>query len=388
MSKPRQTKSGGWELCITHKLLPRRLFFTFDTELAAVAYDTEAQKWLRAGVVPPALVPKTEQPANRSKFSVIIQAWRNTGKASTCDDHILEWLMHEPTVAAIDLSALTYQWAERWVTDMKMRKNLAPSSIRQRVQAIAKVVDWYIRSHPDTPMINPLKLLPRGYSAYTQQEGELAAVGGGAARHDLVRERRLHAGEADRIREVLRGVRKLEGSERGPMLPDDNSLALLFELILHTGVRLREAYTVMREDVNLSRRVIRIRTTKQRHGKVVYREVPIRPELHAALSASPPTGEGALFPFWDGTEGDLRKATGRLSSKFRNVFRHAGCDDLVEHDLRHEATCQWYELRDRAGGWMFRPEEVNKIMGWAPGSVMGARYASFRADSLADRLWA
>ncbi len=37
---------------------------------------------------------------------------------------------------------------------------------------------------------------------------------------------------------------------------------------------------------------------------------------------------------------------------------------------------------------MFRDAEINEIMGWAPGSKMTARYASFRGEDLAARLWA
>ena len=60
---------------------------------------------------------------------------------------------------------------------------------------------------------------------------------------------------------------------------------------------------------------------------------------------------------------------------------------MREHDLRHEATCRWLELRDAAGGWMFRLEEVNRIMGWSTSSTMAQRYASFRGADLAQRLW-
>lgn len=98
-------------------------------------------------------------------------------------------------------------------------------------------------------------------------------------------------------------------------------------------------------------------------------------------------GEGLLFPFWDGNEESLTRTSSKMSAKFAKIFEHAPCDGLTEHDLRHEATCQWYELNDSSGGWMFRSEEINKIMGWAPGSTMGARYASFRVLSLAERLW-
>jgi integrase len=93
----------------------------------------------------------------------------------------------------------------------------------------------------------------------------------------------------------------------------------------------------------------------------------------------------ALFPMMDGVE-DYRPVGKRISGNFRTAFQYAGIDDLTEHDLRHEATCQWFELRDGAGGWLFRQEEINRVMGWTPGSTMAQRYASFRAQDLAERL--
>lgn len=60
---------------------------------------------------------------------------------------------------------------------------------------------------------------------------------------------------------------------------------------------------------------------------------------------------------------------------------------MHEHDLRHEATCQWFELKGKDGHWLFRPEEIHKIMGWSPRSTMAQRYASFRGEDLASRLW-
>ncbi len=53
----------------------------------------------------------------------------------------------------------------------------------------------------------------------------------------------------------------------------------------------------------------------------------------------------------------LKKVTQRLSDRFASAFRYACCPDLHEHDLRHEATCRWLELRDANGQWMFRLED-------------------------------
>jgi integrase len=95
-----------------------------------------------------------------------------------------------------------------------------------------------------------------------------------------------------------------------------------------------------------------------------------------------------LLPFWDGDEANLPDVTNRLSKRFKTLFEYAGCVDLTEHDLRHEATCRWFELRSPDGSWMFRQEEISKIMGWVPGSSMAERYASFRVEDMAARLWA
>ena len=77
----------------------------------------------------------------------------------------------------------------------------------------------------------------------------------------------------------------------------------------------------------------------------------------------------------------------RLSFRFRIAFEYMDIVGLHEHDLRHEATCRWLELKDADGRDLFRLEELNKIMGWKPGSVMAQRYASFRGVDLAQRLW-
>lgn len=385
MAKPRKTPNGSWELCIQHKLLPSRTYRTFTTEAEAVEYCIEVHRWLASGVVPASL---RDAPGVKVEpmLTVLIQQWRNAGHLSPTDDALLGWLLSDDKVKVVRLSGLTYQWAESWITDLKQRRFLAPSSIRQRVQALNKVLEWYLRSNPTTAQINPLRLLPRGYSVYTDTDAKVLQAKGQANRVDVVRDRRLLPGEVDRIRATIRGARP-NGKERG--VPLHPGMPELFEVIIYTGLRLREAYTLMREDIDLSQMVIRAKTTKQRNGKVVYRLVPIRPELYPTLKAFLKPGVGPLFSdIWNGDDALLTITSNRLSARFAKVFELAPCDSLTEHDLRHEACCQWFELRDTNGNWVFRAEEINKIMGWAHGSVMASRYASFRAEDLAQRLWA
>ena len=117
------------------------------------------------------------------------------------------------------------------------------------------------------------------------------------------------------------------------------------------------------------------------------------PAAHAALEAYFSTRELAakdyLFPFME-EEADLpiKKVSARLSARFKTAFQYADCHGLKEHDLRHEATCRWFEMKDPKGNWLYRLEEINKIMGWSANSVMAQRYASFRSEDLAARMWA
>lgn len=171
------------------------------------------------------------------------------------------------------------------------------------------------------------------------------------------------------------------------------ALSALFTLIVWTGLRLREAYTLTRGQVQLDALKLRVRTSKQWHGNVKWREVPVRPELlpvlREYLEVLPNEGaEQLIFPFWDGDPDEMDRVSHKLSNRFRTVFAYAGCDGLAEHDLRHEATCRWYEMRyPKTGDWMFREVEIPGMMGWAPGSKMPQRYASFRAEDLAARMY-
>lgn len=216
---------------------------------------------------------------------------------------------------------------------------------------------------------------------------------GKIAKVDVVRDRRLLPGEHEKITDALNG-HKREDRQRELQMKEPEALRMLFTLIFYTGIRLMEAYTLRVDQINMNGRFINVKCSKQWYGRVKYRDVPMRRELHAALSdflTAPGIADGEfLFPWLDDEvdEKTMKKVTAKLSSQFSRVFKYAMCEGLTEHDLRHEATCQWYELREPSGQWMFREKEIEKVMGWAPGSKMGSRYASFRAEDLAQRLWA
>lgn len=391
MAKPRQKPGGRWEIALRHPAIPGgRRYYTFDTEAEALAYAEQWRMMKQAGIAPPAEMLKplaTQDPS----LGAVLRHWANSGLAAPSQQITIGSLMRE--VGDVRLSGATYAWLTGYVQALKTReRNLAPNSIRQRVQCIGRAIDEFLRHHPTIIASSPVKLLPRGYSTYSDRDKALAEAAGAKPKADVARERRLLPGEETRIVAALSGHIRPD-RERALELRGGNALLTLFLLIVNTGLRLREAYRLKRAQVDLDAKVILAQSTKQWRGKVVFRGVPMRPEVHSALVAylstrsMLPTAD--LFPFQTEEPGlTLTRVTQRLSDRFRIAFAYAGCDDLREHDLRHEATCRWFELRDASGGWMFRTEEVNRIMGWAPGSTMAQRYASFRGEDLAARLWA
>jgi integrase len=393
MSSVRQTKTGAWEVDVRSKLLPRRRTFLFETEGLARSWAADVDKLLTAGIVPPQLTEVAKKTHKATLLGPVIRAYLQRDQHSASDEEVLGRLFTE--LGHVKLDDIAFAWCEKWVRDLKTVSNLSPSTIRKRVGGLSRVLDWHLRSNPGAQFANPLHLLPRGYSTYTKGDAKVVVALKGTPKVDVVRDRRLGPGEEGRIRAALAGEKR-EDKERALSLPDGHAMGVLYDVIVGTGVRLREGYTLRLECVDFHRKSLRVRQSKEWYGKVVYRDVPMRREVHDTLvpwvryrQHELGSKEGLLFPFWDGTEDeDLHKTvSSRLSHRFTDLFKYARCDGLREHDLRHEATCRWFELRDARGNWMFRTEEISKFMGWKPGSRMSQRYASFRAEDLAARLW-
>ena len=390
MARARQKPSGKWEIGLRHPSLPGgRRYFTFDTEAEANAYAEQWRVMKMANIEPPAelLKPKALTDATLAQ---VVRAWANSGHAAPTQQSALGSLVME--VGAVRLEDATYAWLTKYLQHLKVEKNLAPGSIRHRIQALGRCIDEWARHHPDVVMQNPVRLLPKGYSSYNERDRAMVEAAGKTAKADVARDRRLNPGEEDKIVWALSGGQR-EDRPRGLQLKGGNALLTMFLLIVGTGIRLKEAYTLRRNQIDMAEKVIRVQSSKQWRGKVVFRDVPMRPEVHEALSVYLSTRamlpQAWLFPFMDEEPGiDIKTVSQRLSFRFKLAFEYAGVFGLREHDLRHEATCRWLEMRDTTGNWMFRPEEVNRIMGWSANSTMAQRYASFRGADLAARMWA
>ena len=373
-----QERGGRWQVRVVHKLLSKPFFSTFTDQAEARQYAAQLESLLERGIVPAELVdaPKrTENPL----LSKIITAYLADSNIAASDRPTLRLVSTvEGHTRLMDVNAT---WADLWVSRMKVTDNLAPSTIRKRVESLARVIDWHWRRRGDA-VVNPLRHMPHGYASPTAAEVKALKVAGKDVRRDVARDRRLDAAEVAAVRQALAGVKS---DKRERPLPKDAAFALLFELLLGTGMRLREAYRLRVDQIDFVRWVIRVEGSKGHRGAIKPRVVPMVHSLRKPLQVWCRDRVGLVLPFWDGTPEDLPRCTSRLSNRFSTLLDYAGVTEATEHDLRHTATCGWFELRDAAGRWVFSEIEVCRIMGWSD-TRMALRYASMRGEDLAARL--
>jgi integrase len=364
MSVSVQARAGRFQLRVKHKLLPKPFFSTFDTEPEARAYGQQLQRLLKAGIVPQELAEAPAAP--EPLLTRVVDEYQKLAPVTPSDTALLASM--RPEIEGV--RGVTTQWVDAYLLSLKTR-SLTPGTIRKRIGVLARVWAWHIRRSTragEAPQANPLRMLPAGYSQYGPADP--------GAREDQVRDRRLAPDEQKRILAALAGQKR---QDRERALTPCPHFTLLFWVILLTGMRLREAYTLRWDQVRKG--FIVVEGTKGTRGRKKPRVVPISPELQAKM---PEPGQGRVFPFWDGTPEDLRACTLRLSARFAALFRYAEVDDFTEHDLRHEATCRWYEMRRPDGAWVFGEVEIMRIMGWSS-TKMALRYASLRGEDLAAR---
>lgn len=397
MSHHVRPRGQRWELRVKHKLLPRSFYATFPTEAEGNSYGQQLDAMLDRGIVPAELLAGEPRSADDPLLVAVVRAYINGAPHLTAsDDKLLGSMLGD--LVGLRVSSVTYRWAGEWVRRLKVGDHLAPGTIRKRVGALGRVLDWHLATamkpgETAAAPVNPLRLLPSGYSQYTEAEqrelaGKVVAGRPVGHRHDQRRDRRLLSDEEARIRQALAGIKRPDrerpwtgAADAGP----DAGFDLFFALIVDTGLRLREAYRLRVDQVDTARGFLRVDGSKGARGAVKPRVVPLKRHLRDQLAAWCAGRVGLLWPYWDGTPEDLDPATRRLSARFASLFRYADVPAMTEHDLRHEATCRWFELRDSAGRWVFSDVEVARIMGWSNLS-MALRYASLRGEDLAARL--
>jgi len=369
----KRVRNGTWHFTVRRKgLLPKPIYLSFATEEEGDRYCKHLESLLDHGIVP------REFAENRGKPKTIAKAiveYTDAEHISKQDAPVLELLRER--VGKIELTALTYAWCSEWVSSMKRKDHLAPSTIRHYVGALARCIDWCCR-HEYMPG-NPLRALPKRYATYNEKDASFLPEEAEVP-DDEPNDRRLEPGEHERILRVLKTDYVPDGKQRGLALEHREALTLMYWWAIRAGMRLSEMYTLTTDQVDAARRTIFLDRTK--NGSK--RQVPMFPEAVAAWeSYSLPNGasrvesENFVFPWWSGgDEAERRRVTSLLSRQWARIFAQAGCAGLTFHALRHEATC-WVYLNTQLSD-----VQIAKMMGWKS-LKMALRYANLRGSDLA-----
>lgn len=394
-------RGSGWTLTVRHKALPRPYYRTFDTEEEATTYGKQLEAILKRGIVPQSILESInakKSPAEASPaVTAVVLNYLRSAPCSASETEVLTVMLTE--LEGYLISDITFDWAEKYVRYLKSPRdgvvgasrrklgNLAPGSIRKRVSALSRVIDWYWRknSNPnDSFPLNPLKHLPRGYSVYNHND--VVALEGTRyePKNDVARNRRLSDAEIQAIEKWLLANEWIVQTEYGPknISPD---LLMFVHLAIHTGMRMREIVRLRVNQIDWARRFINVEGSKGHRGSIKPRTVAIKPYLEDLLHEWCRNRVGLVLGFWNGDPKQLRTLSSTLSSKFRTLFKAVGIENFTEHDLRHTACCIWVEMRLPDGGWVMSDVDVCRTMGWSD-YKMYLRYASLRGEDLAARM--
>lgn len=372
----KRNRNGKWEFIIKRSgLLPKPIYLTFADEDEGDVYVRRLEMLLDRGVVPEEFAVAVN--AKHPRVRALIVDYRQTQAVSAADTDYLAVLL-DRLPPKLELRQLTFDWVSSWVTSLKRIDNLAPSTIRHHVGALARCLDWVVAK--GAMPVNPLRQLPRGFAEYTAEDGRIVARHkvGGAVKRTTERDRRLAPEEEARIRALLSGEKPL-GRQRAFALNEEAALKAMFDLALESGMRMSEMYTLTIDQLDFPKRTIFLSKTKNGNK----RQVPMTTVSQGLLQSYLGTRrQGQLFPWWSGERSieEMKRCTSMLSGQFARVFDGAGCPDLRFHDLRHEATSRFFERTT------LTDLQIAKITGHTDPRQL-ARYANLRGSDLAARLW-
>jgi len=370
----KRTRNGIWHYVIKNaELLPKPIYLSFSNEREGDEYVRRLEGLLARGVVPDEFTKKREVQKSLREAVRRYLAEQHTGY----DDTKLLQIVLQRLPIDMPLSALTFTWATGWITSLKREQNLAPSTIRKHVGALARCLDW-LAGHGDVPF-NPLRSLAKGYASYTPSDVAALAIIEGREKEDTKRDRRLESEEEIRIRGILAGE-KPQGRQRAFELHEVESLKLLFDTALESAMRLSEMFKLSVYQVDLKKQTIFLEKTKNGSKRQVPMSSVLLKLMKVAVKDRDP--EELLFPWWDGDRDRLvvKRASTQLSRQFARIFSAARCVNLHFHDLRHEATSRLYERTT------LTDVEIMKITGHSSLKEL-ARYANLRGSTLSARLW-
>ncbi|MDP5008215.1 MAG: site-specific integrase, partial [Glaciimonas sp.] len=221
MATKRQRSSGSFEYILKNKaLLPKPISLTFDNEEEGDAYVEKLEALLKAGIVPTEFQQDASKPRN---IRECIAQYIAAVSVPDSDKTLLKVCI--PKVGSVSLVAFDYAYVENWVQSLKVESNLAPSTIRHYVGALARCLDWVMRRR--FIAVNPIRMLPRRYASYNESDVVLVAKKGGSAKIDIERDRRLERNDEIKIIKIFDG-QKEKDKERPFELRRKAALWLIF----------------------------------------------------------------------------------------------------------------------------------------------------------------
>jgi integrase len=395
-------RGGKWEAVIHHRSLPRTgRSMTHPTEREARIWKLEELERLEAHLSAVAVAAGVQDmdpkkaalydSRPRTLRAILKEFAAHPRGARTLNAKTQAEIMANEEGTDIDLTKIDILWTEKRL-EMWKGEQLKPNTITKKIGILRAAVKWWSLEYFVTTGVqrpgNPFADMRDGYAQYAFNDPK--------KQQDGQRDRRLKPGEYEAIMDVIDGVtpRKCHRKINNPL-----ETRTLFRVIVSTGLRLREAYRLRVSDLDMENDIITVRASKMtRPGARIegMRRVPMTVELHGALEEYVATqrilgridGDDApLFPcWWQGQEDDasLKKISDSLSSMFGAIFRDAGCEDLREHDLRHEATSRWCEMRYPDGRRMYDKLEVMSFTGHTSEKTF-MRYLHFFTQDLAPR---
>jgi integrase len=279
------------------------------------------------------------------------------------------------TVPDLDGQMTLGEALEKYAHEVSPKKKGAPQELR-RIRA------WQKRA------VAPVKLsllTPAHFNEFKVEREEVDEVADNTIRLDLMVVSALFkkaktAWQMPYLNNPIAGVDLPSTSKwRDRRLSESEALRLearlsahssyLFQLIvrfaLNTAARRGEILRLKREDVNLKRRHVIFRDTKNGENRVV----PLSKSAYEAVDQALKTHEDEYaFPMGEST----------LYRMWREVLKAAKITDFRFHDLRHEATSQLFERG-------LTTMEVQKITGHKTLSML-LRYTQMDAGHVVKRL--
>ncbi|WP_075792277.1 hypothetical protein [Massilia putida] len=105
----------GFQLPVSHKLLPKDLWAAFDTREAAEQYGRQPEGLLAQGIVPAALVERDQSENEIWTVHRCIAEYLRHNPVPLSDQKLLKAVM--PSLEKISIRFLDYDWAEGWFCD-------------------------------------------------------------------------------------------------------------------------------------------------------------------------------------------------------------------------------------------------------------------------------